>query len=150
MTRIQAYEGAGALHRARPRRALNGAGGFNLEEMPAESAGEAQAGAAAGGVASVPLLSLQEERDHGRRPRRDPAAQAEAMLEELGALQMMMLTGRADPARLQQLLVELDAHPESTETLVNSVQSAVRIRVMVELARLGISAQAPSKMLTDH
>jgi hypothetical protein len=105
------------------RRAARSAGGFAL---PAETGGAAPASAAA----SVgTLFALQEQRPvqpAGERARR----RAGAMLDELRQLQLELLRGAADPARLERLAA-LNVAGGAGDPVV----AEIALRARVELAR---------------
>jgi hypothetical protein len=104
-------------------------------------------GASAGtvGVASAAplglgLLALQEG---GEAARRDDTARrrAESLLEELAGLQLEMLGGGADPARLERLAALAPGDAGADLALQAVVQGAV-LRAHVELARRGWNLSA--------
>lgn len=123
--------GGPAANRA-GRAARPGAGGFRVEAGAAEAEGVPGA-ARAEAPCALGLLALQEgmpaaERDARARRR------AEAMLDELAALQRDLLRGRTDRARLQRLLDLVGGEPPADPALAEAVAGII-LRVRVELAR---------------
>lgn len=115
---------------ARP--VARGRPGFTLGgAAPAESA------AGTGGVGAVGLGLLAVQQGHSNEER-DAAARrrADALLEELAALQRELLGGGADPARLQRL-AQLTAGEAGADPALREVVEAVSLRAQVELARRG-------------
>ncbi|MEO3474493.1 flagellar assembly protein FliX [Roseomonas sp. CAU 1739] len=119
-------------------RALRSAGGgFNLGGVPAGVA------AAARGVAPaqpIGLLALQEagpvaERDARARHR------GQALLRSLTDLQLALLGGAMDPARLRDLAALVPGE-EAADPALAAAMAAIRLRARVELARHGLDAAA--------
>jgi len=108
-------------------------GGFRLPaaaERPETAAAEATAAPSAAG-----LLALQEtippaERDARARRR------GQAMLEALAAIQVDLLAGRVDPARLEALARLTEGEAAADPALAEAV-AAITLRARVELARRG-------------
>jgi hypothetical protein len=83
------------------------------------------------------LLALQEtapaaERDARARKR------GEELIEELSALQLALLSGRADPARLRRLAT-LSVGEAAADPGLAAAVAGLQLRARVELARLGLS-----------
>lgn len=111
-------------------RAVRRAGRFALpEEAQAASISGPSAPGALGG-----LLALQEslapEPAESRARRR-----ASAALRELTGMQLEMLGGAADPARLGRLSVLSEAEAESAEPALASILQDIALRARIELAR---------------
>lgn len=121
-------------------RAGSGNGGaFRLPPAGGGGAGAAEeAGAAAGAAPSVGLglLALQEER--GDSEGRDERArrQGETLLEELRVLQLGLLGGTVDPARLEAMaaLAE-DGALLAADPGLREAAAAVGLRARIEVAR---------------
>ncbi|MFC0408916.1 flagellar assembly protein FliX [Roseomonas elaeocarpi] len=129
MHRIGDIRGAGPVAGGnRARRAA--AGGFTLPEETTE-AGTATAAAP---LAAVGLLAIQEEPDDPAERDRQGRQRAAAMLEELQALQRELLSGRADPARLERLASLAEGRAASDPVLADAL-SAIALRARVEIAR---------------
>jgi hypothetical protein len=128
MTRVNGIGGS-----AVPARRAARAGGFGLPG--AEPGPAARPAAAASGVAA--LLALQEGEGPGAPA---PAAErarrrARAALQELGGLQLDLLRGTADPARLERLAALAGTASEVADPALRDALEEVRLRVRVELAR---------------
>ncbi len=125
MTRV----GAISMGPVAPRRAAR-TPGFGL---PAGATPESAGAAATAAAAPVGLLALQEvgqvEHDPARAGRR-----ADAMLDELRGLQLDLLSGSADPARLARLAALADG-PMPADPALHAVLREVSLRARVELAR---------------
>jgi hypothetical protein len=125
MTRVGAIS-AGPVAARRPARL----GGFGPALGPTPEAVGAAATAAA---APAGLLALQEtgrvEHDPARAGRR-----AAAMLDDLRGLQLDLLSGGSDPARLARLAA-LAEGPEAADPALQAVLREVSLRARVELAR---------------
>jgi hypothetical protein len=120
------------------RRVTRSAGGFAL---PGEPAGAAPASAAA---SIGTLFAVQEQAPlppAGERARR----RAGAMLDELRQLQLDMLRGTADPARLERLAA-LDAAGGAGDPVV----AEIALRARVELARRRTALGRRSMALPDR
>lgn len=125
--------GAGAASRgAKGPRA--GAGGFSLGTAPDASAPAGAQGVA--GPSAVGLLALQETAPAAERDAR-ARRRGEAILRELAALQLDLLSGRIDPARLQALAGLAEGEAAADPVLAESV-AAIALRARIELARLGM------------
>jgi hypothetical protein len=117
---------------AAPRRAVRAAGGFGL---PGTGSAAAAATSSAGDVAA--LLALQEgERTRDLEPPAERARRrARAALDELRGLQLELLRGGADPARLERLAELAEAEETLADPALREVVAGVALRVRVELAR---------------
>jgi len=118
--------------------ARGSAGGFSLGGALAGGATAAQAAAPA---AATGLLALQEtapaaERDARARKR------GEALLRSLSDLQLGLLDGSADPARLRALAALVPGEDAADPALAAAL-AAIRLRARVELARHGLDPAAP-------
>lgn len=118
-------------------RATRGAsGGFRV----AGGKDEAKEAGASGGVSAasaIGLLTVQELAPAGERNAR-AFRRGEDMLKELKALQLELLEGRADPARLQQLARLTEGEKPADPDLAEAVE-AIALRARLELARRGIA-----------
>jgi len=113
-------------------------GGFRLpDSASAGRAAEAQPVSAA-----LPLLAVQEAGDATERDRR-ARRRGEAMLAELGAVQLALLEGR-DPAAILGRLESLAAGEAASDPRLAEILAEVRLRAKVEAARRGIR-RAPSQ-----
>lgn len=113
-------------------------GGFRLPDpVSAERAPEA-----APVTAAMPLLALQEAGDATERDRR-ARRRGEAILADLGALQLALLEGR-DPASILGRLEALAAGEAAFDPRLAEILDEVRLRAKVEAARRGIRG-APSQ-----
>ncbi|MBR0680755.1 flagellar assembly regulator FliX [Roseomonas eburnea] len=125
--------GAGAATRAG--RGTRGAGGgFRLG--PGAEASEPAAAQAAAAPSAIGLLALQETAPAAERDAR-ARRRGEAMLGELAALQVELLSGRVDPARLQALAALAEGEAAADPMLAESI-AAISLRARIELARRGI------------
>ncbi len=124
MTRVN---GLGSV--VAPARRARMGGGFAL---PGAQADAATGVVAAGGVAA--LLAVQED---GRGPGAAARAEkrAEAALAELTGLQLDLLRGGADPARLARLTALAESPEALADPTLRAVAQGVALRVRVELAR---------------
>jgi hypothetical protein len=133
MTRVIGI-GGGVAPARRAGRAL---GGFRLAEPEAGPA--AGAAAATGGVAA--LLALQE--GEATAPVPPPAERArrraQAALAELQGLQLDLLRGAADPARLDRLAGLAETAADPADPVLREAVQEVALRVRVELARRRIA-----------
>jgi hypothetical protein len=109
-------------------------GGFSLPAA-GSGAGARVAAAAPASPLGLGLLALQEG---GEAARRDAAARqrAESLLEELAGLQLDLLAGGADPARLERLAALAPGDAGADPALRVVVQGVV-LRAHVEIARRG-------------
>ena len=129
MHRIGDIRGTGAVAAgSRPRRAA--ATGFALPD----DAAEAGAATAAAPLSAVGLLAIQEGTDDPAERDRQGHQRAEAMLEELQALQRELLSGRADPARLERLATLAEGRAASNPILAEAL-GAIALRARIEIAR---------------
>jgi hypothetical protein len=112
-----------------------GKGGFSLGGAGAAgSAAEAHgtAAVAAPGLGLLALQSGQNDQDRDREARR----RADALLEDLAGLQVEMLGGAADPARLARLAAL--AHGDAgADPALRELVEAIALRAAIELARRG-------------
>jgi hypothetical protein len=92
------------------------------------------AGAGATSAASM-LLSLQEIPDATERNRR-ARARTEAALAALRDMQLALLGGGLDRARLVDLAAAADAAAEAEDPALRRAAEAVQLRAAIELARL--------------
>ncbi len=129
MTRVGVISGG-----TMPPRRIARAGGFGVPSVAAEAAGVAASAA----LAPVCLLALQEagpaEPDSGRARKRAAAA-----LDELRGLQLDLLSGAADPARLARLAALAEAGP-GCDPALGAVLREVSLRARLELARRGVAS----------
>lgn len=125
--------GAGAATRV-GRAARPGGGGFSIGGG-AEASGAAAAQATAA-PSAIGLLALQETAPAAERDAR-ARRRGEAMLRELAELQAELLSGRADPARLQALAALAEGEAAADPGLAEAV-AAIALRARIELARRGI------------
>jgi hypothetical protein len=124
MTRVS---GLGAV--AAPARRARAGGGFMLPGAQAESASGV---VATSGVAA--LLAVQEDgRGQGAAGR--AAARVEAALAELTGLQLDLLRGGTDPARLARLAALADSPEALADPGLRAAAQGVALRVRLELAR---------------
>ena len=133
MTRVGGIGGGTAPSR----RAARSPGGFALPRGT-DGAAEGPTAPAAGAAGGIPaLLALQE---HGAasgpavvadRARR----RARRALDELGGLQLDLLRGEGDPARLERLLKLTASAEEVPDPTLRDALAEVTLRVRVELAR---------------
>ncbi|MBR0643463.1 flagellar assembly protein FliX [Plastoroseomonas hellenica] len=116
-----------------PARAGRGGTAFRLgvaEEAPAARAGAAAAAQAVDfGLLSLQEGSTAEERDARARKR------GLALLEELQEVQVALLGGRLDPARLARL-ASLSGGEQAADPALAEAVAAIALRARVELARL--------------
>jgi len=120
--------GLGAV--ASPARRGRVTGGFAL----AGGAAEAATGlAATGGVAA--LLAVQEDGRGGQRAAEQAMQRAEAGLAELQGLQLDLLRGGADPARLARLGALADSPEGLADPALREAALGIALRVRVEIAR---------------
>ncbi|MBW6399625.1 flagellar assembly protein FliX [Roseomonas sp. HJA6] len=137
MVGVRGVSGGAVTGKGRARQA--GAGGFSLSSATAGEATTAQGMAAA---QPIGLLALQEGipvAERNARARR----RGEAALKGLIDLQLALLGGAADPARLAALAAGLPRPEDAAEPALAEALAAIRLRVRVELARHGIDP-APS------
>jgi hypothetical protein len=122
---IRGFQGTGRI--ATPRRAAPS--GFALPGEAAREAGATEAIAAPLGV-----LGLQDERSGGER---DAAAarRGAALLRELEALQLGLLEGRLDSARLTRLALLAEGETAADPAL-QEIIAAISLRARIELARV--------------
>ncbi|WP_424812747.1 flagellar assembly protein FliX [Roseococcus sp. YIM B11640] len=109
-----------------------GATGFRLPtgqgEGRAESAGAAEAAGLSGALLGLQSGWTDAERDDAARRR------GNAALEELSALQLALLSGRADPARLRRL-AQLAEGEAGADPSLREVLQAISLRARIELMR---------------
>jgi hypothetical protein len=116
-------------------RARRPGGGFALPPAPTDAAGEA--GSAAAAVPLGGLLALQESGPRAAPESAEETAlrRAGAALDALRALQLELLRGRADPARLEALAALPPQAAENLDPPLAALLGEVRLRARVELAR---------------
>ncbi len=117
-----------------------GASGFSLSGA---AAGGASAAQGAGAALPIGLLALQEGTPVGEREAR-ARRRGEAALQGLRELQLALLAGAADPARLHALAAGLPAPEEAPDPALAAALAAIRLRVRVELARHGLDPASSS------
>jgi hypothetical protein len=130
---------SGGSAAGRGRRLRGGASGFSLGGAATTATAAAQGSAPA---QPVGLLALQEagpvaERDARARRR------GEALLQSLSELQLGLLGGRLDPARLRALAALVPGEEAADPALAAAI-AAIRLRARVELARHGLDATSSS------
>ena len=111
---------------ARPAR-----GGFSLGQAESAASTTATASVAA---PTLGLLALQSGQDDAER---DAAARrrGDKLLADLAGLQMAMLGGTADPARLHRLAALADGGEAGADPALREVLQAIALRAQVELAK---------------
>lgn len=109
--------------------------------LPGGGTAETAESAALAGTAPVGLMALQEADDPAGRDRRGHA-RAQALLEELAALQAEMLRGGADPDRLARLAQLAEGESPADPVLADAL-AGIALRARVELARRGIMVAPP-------
>jgi hypothetical protein len=97
---------------------------------------EANATSGVAGASAIGLLAVQEL---GPASERDARAfrRGEEMLQELKALQLELLEGRADPGRLEQLSRLTEGEKPADPILAEALEAVV-LRARLELAKRGI------------
>ena len=131
---VGAAGGAGRPGAAAPARH----GGFRLPD----SVSPERAAEAAPVSAALPLLALQEAGDASERDRR-ARRRGEAILADLGALQLALLDGR-DPGAILGRLEALAAGEAAADPRLAEILDEVRLRAKVEAARRSMP-RAPSQ-----
>jgi hypothetical protein len=123
---IRTSQAPGAPARAR----RTGPTGFALPE-----AGPQEAAAASAATAAQAMFAFQDEWSPAEA---DAAAQrrAQAVLGELGALQLAMLGAGADPARLSRLALLAEGEV-GADPVLREIMREISLRAKVELARHG-------------
>lgn len=128
---------AGSLAAGRTRRRE---GGFALPSDGADSA------ASVTGAAPPPVLgALLAVQDQAAAPPAEPPAararhQAAAALDELRGLQLELLRGGQDLARLERLAHLAESGPEGLDPALAALLAEIRLRARVELARRRVAA----------
>ncbi|MFN7306442.1 MAG: flagellar assembly protein FliX [Alphaproteobacteria bacterium] len=112
-------------------------GGFRVGGG-ADEAREANASTGVSAASAIGLLQVQELAPAGERDAR-AFRRGEDMLRELKELQLELLEGRADPARLQQLARLTEGDKPADPGLAEAVE-AIALRARLELARRGIES----------
>ncbi|WP_291295536.1 flagellar assembly protein FliX [Elioraea sp.] len=122
---------------ARPGRTPGAQGRFRVPtDGSASAASETRESAAADGVSiAASLIALQETIEAGERDR-EARGRADAMLEQLAALQHAMLGGAISPARLASLASLSDQPRLAADPHLAELVAAVSLRAKIELARL--------------
>jgi hypothetical protein len=124
-----------------PRRAPRMGGGFTLPDSPsAEAAGAASA---TGSVAA--LLAMQEDTGGQRQPEDPPARRAAMALDELRDLQLDLLRGAADPARLERLAALASSGTIHADPALKPLLAEILLRARVELARRRAATARPMR-----
>ncbi len=125
---MQRIGGLGSV--AAPMRRARAAGGFALPRPTAEPAAGPAPASALGA-----LLAVQAEEAGPEAVAARAAGRARRALDELRGLQLDLLRGRTDPARLESLAA-LAASPEAlSDPALRAAVAEVALRVRVELAR---------------
>ena len=119
-------------------RATRGASGGFRVGGGAEDSREANARSGVSAASAIGLLQVQELGPPGERDAR-AFRRGEDMLKELKALQLELLEGRADPARLQELVRLTEGEKPADPGLAEAV-GAIALRARLELARRGIES----------
>lgn len=97
---------------------------------------ESREAAAVESVSIAPsLLAIQESLEAAERDAR-ARKRAEAMLDELGALQLGLLSGRLSESRLAALATLAREGEKAADPRLAAIAEEVEVRVAVELARL--------------
>jgi len=124
-------------------RAASTQGRFRLpaEGGAAAASGAREASAAEGVTIAASLIALQETIIAGERDR-EARERADRMLEELAALQHLMLGGRMPASRLAELAALTDRPGLAADPALAELVSAVSLRAKVELARLEMTSAA--------
>jgi hypothetical protein len=125
---MQRIGGLGAI--ASPSRRARVSGGFALPPAAAESAAAPVPAAGLGALLAVQAEAAAPEAVAARAARR--AARA---LDELRGLQLDLLRGGADPARLARLAALAEAAEALADPALGAAVAEVTLRVRVELAR---------------
>ncbi|MCU0987385.1 MAG: hypothetical protein MUC89_21005 [Acetobacteraceae bacterium] len=133
---------------ATPPRAGKASGTQGRFRLPSESttgaASETREAAGAEAVTiAASLIALQETIAAGERDR-EAKGRADAMLDELAALQRAMLGGGISPARLAALAALADQPGLAADQRLAEVVAAVSLRAKVELARLEMAGLSPA------
>ncbi|MFQ3622898.1 MAG: flagellar assembly protein FliX [Acetobacteraceae bacterium] len=129
-----------------PARAASRGGGVSRFRVPQEASETAASSEAAPleGVSIAPsLLALQETIAAGERDAR-ARAQAEAILDELAALQLGLLAGRLPEARIRALAALAHAGERAADPALAAIAAEIGVRAAVELARLD-AARRPAR-----
>jgi hypothetical protein len=119
-------------------RSTRGASGGFRVGGGADDAREANASSGVSAATAIGLLTVQELAPAGERDAR-AFRRGEDMLRELKALQLELLEGRADPARLQELARLTEGEKPADPGLAEAVE-AIALRARLELARRGIES----------
>ncbi len=118
------------------RRAGRAAGGFTLPGATEPAAAEASRPAAAAGA----LLALQEAPRHLGTPAERARRRATQTLDELRGLQLDLLRGWSDPARLERLAALASAAEGIGDAALQAAIGEVALRARVELARRRVAS----------
>ncbi|MFN8983954.1 MAG: flagellar assembly protein FliX [Alphaproteobacteria bacterium] len=119
-------------------RSTRGASGGFRVGSGADDTREASASGGVSAATAIGLLAVQELAPAGERDAR-AFRRGEDMLKELKALQLELLEGRADPARLQELARLTEGEKPADPGLAEAVE-AIALRARLELARRGIES----------
>ncbi|MDW8443915.1 MAG: flagellar assembly protein FliX [Acetobacteraceae bacterium] len=126
--------GSPPLPQARPVGRSSAAGRFRVG--PGSAVEEGRNAAPVEGVSIAPsLLAIQESLEAAERDAR-AMKRAEAMLEELGALQLGLLAGRLSESRLAALKRLVSEAEAAADPRLAEIALEVEVRAAVELARL--------------
>ena len=128
-------QGGGAAARARRRGAGFGLPGASGDSAAGAGIAETGATAAAGPIAG--LLALQESGGQAPPESGETRARRRAcqVLDELSGLQIDLLRGGTDPARLESLAALAQEAGEALPPALAELLAEVRLRARVELAR---------------
>ncbi|HEV7267415.1 MAG TPA: flagellar assembly protein FliX [Falsiroseomonas sp.] len=118
------------------RRAARAGAGFTLPDTAA--AREGVATTAAGGVSA--LLGLQEQSAPVEPPGKRAARRGQATLDELNGLQLDLLRGTDDPARLARLAALADGAEAAADPVLHRTLQEISLRARVELARRRVAS----------
>lgn len=135
MSRVGSVRGTSG--RAAAPRTTAGASGFALSGGPERGGATAIAGTTS--VAGAALSVLQEDAA-ALASRRDAQARqrADAMLDDLGALQRHLLDGAGLPREPLERLAKLRTGEDGADPALREMVRAVALRAAVELAKRGI------------
>jgi len=127
----------GTSGRAAAPRLAAGASGFALGADAPRAGAATVAGATAVGGAALAVL---QEDPAAAGKRRDAAARqrADAMLDDLGALQLHLLDGAEAPREQLERMANLRTGEDGADPALREMVRAVALRAAVELAKRGI------------
>lgn len=133
--------GAPAVPSVRTATRTGGVGRFRVPQETSETAAAPDAASVEGVSIAPSLLALQETIEAGERDAR-VRARAEAILDELGALQLGLLSGRLPESRLKALAALAEAHERAADPALAAIAAEIGVRAAVELARLDVARRA--------